>query len=105
MVVWPQTKVYSIIRQPLKLQPYKGDIFGFNNTPVSVKGMIALSIIAGRETRYASICSKFLVVEIYSEYAVVMGRPSLKELRAVVSQPHFCMKFPTTEGVGVVRGN
>lgn len=67
--------------------------------------MVVLSVIAGREPRYASICSRFLVVDMQSEYAILLGKPSLKELKAVVSQPHYCMKFPTEEGAGVVRGN
>ncbi|GKV48579.1 hypothetical protein SLEP1_g55379 [Rubroshorea leprosula] len=29
----------------------------------------------------------------------------LCELKAVISQPHLCMKFPTPQGVGVLKGN
>ncbi|GKV20500.1 hypothetical protein SLEP1_g30619 [Rubroshorea leprosula] len=34
-----------------------------------------------------------------------MGRATLCELKAVISQPHLCMKFPTPQGVGVLKGN
>jgi hypothetical protein len=34
-----------------------------------------------------------------------MGRPALNKLKAVTSTYHLMMKFPTEEGVGVVRGD
>jgi hypothetical protein len=51
------------------------------------------------------IMVKFLVVEGRSAYNVILGRPGLNDLGAITSTPHLCMKFPTSSGVGVVRGD
>ncbi|GKV05830.1 hypothetical protein SLEP1_g17794 [Rubroshorea leprosula] len=40
-----------------------------------------------------------------SSFNVVIGRPTLTEIRAVVSQSHLCMKFPTPMGIATLRGN
>ncbi|GKV29043.1 hypothetical protein SLEP1_g38016 [Rubroshorea leprosula] len=47
----------------------------------------------------------FLVVKMESAFNAILGRVTLCELKAVISQPHLCMKFPTPQGVGVLRGN
>ncbi|PON33959.1 hypothetical protein PanWU01x14_348440 [Parasponia andersonii] len=49
--------------------------------------------------------TQFLVVDCPSAFNVVLGRPTLRELRAVTSIYHLTMKFPTQYGVGEVRGN
>ncbi|GLT39466.1 hypothetical protein SLA2020_136540 [Shorea laevis] len=38
-------------------------------------------------------------------FNAILGRATLYELKAVISQPHLCMKFPTPRGVGVLKGN
>ncbi|GKV11132.1 hypothetical protein SLEP1_g22414 [Rubroshorea leprosula] len=40
-----------------------------------------------------------------SSFNIVIGRPTLTEIRAVVSQSHLCMKFPTLMGIATLRGN
>ncbi|GKV02814.1 hypothetical protein SLEP1_g15204 [Rubroshorea leprosula] len=40
-----------------------------------------------------------------SAFNAILGRATLCELKAVISQPHLCMKFPTPQGVGVLKGN
>jgi hypothetical protein len=47
---------------------------------------------------------KFLIVDQPSAYNAIFGRIAQTELKAVTSIPHLCMKFPTDDGVGVVRG-
>lgn len=90
---------------PQKVEPYKGTgIFGFNNATIYPKGIVNLPVTLGTDRASASTSIDFLLVDLDSEYNVILGRPALKDFRAVVSQPHFCVKFPTPEGVGVVRG-
>ena len=48
---------------------------------------------------------KFLVVKCPSVYNVILGQPSLNNLKAITSTYHLAMKFPTDGGVGVVRGD
>ncbi|GKV11510.1 hypothetical protein SLEP1_g22765 [Rubroshorea leprosula] len=47
----------------------------------------------------------FLVVKIASSFNVVIGRPTLTEIRAMVSQSHLCMKFSTPMGIATLWGN
>lgn len=48
---------------------------------------------------------KFLLVDQPSAYNAIIGRVSLNELKAITSISHLKMKFPTSEEVGVVKGD
>ena len=48
---------------------------------------------------------KFLVVDAPSSYNIFLGRPSLNAIKAIPSAYHMMIKFPTTSGVGMVRGD
>ncbi|GAV72338.1 hypothetical protein CFOL_v3_15826, partial [Cephalotus follicularis] len=47
----------------------------------------------------------FLVVDTPSPYNVIVGRPGLNLLEAIVSTRHLVVKFPTRFGVGEIRGD
>ena len=47
----------------------------------------------------------FLVINQPSAFNALLGRPSLKALKAITSIYHLLMKFPTPNGVWQVRGN
>ena len=38
-------------------------------------------------------------------YNILLSRPSLNTIRAIPSTYHMVIKFPTANGVGMVRGN
>ena len=40
-----------------------------------------------------------------SAYNILLGRPSLNVIRSIHSAYHMIIKFPTTNGVGMVRGD
>ena len=40
-----------------------------------------------------------------SAYNMLLGRPSLNAIRVIPSAYHMVIKFPTANGVGMVRGN
>ena len=48
---------------------------------------------------------RFLIVDAPLAYNMLLGRPSLNAIRVVPSAYHMVIKFPTTNGVGMVRGN
>ena len=48
---------------------------------------------------------KFLIVDAPSAYNMLLGRPSLNAIKAIPSAYHMMIKFPTTGGVGMVRGD
>ncbi|GKU90839.1 hypothetical protein SLEP1_g4783 [Rubroshorea leprosula] len=90
---------------PSSLQKHEGPIYGFDNQPVPVEGVVTLPIYVGSEPRFRMASVTFLVVKMESAFNAILGRATLCELKAVISQPHLCMKFPTPQGVGVLKGN
>ncbi|GKV39829.1 hypothetical protein SLEP1_g47544 [Rubroshorea leprosula] len=90
---------------PSSLQKQEGPIYRFDNQPVLVEGVITLPIYVGSEPRFRMASVTFLVVKMESAFNAILGRATLCELKAVISQPHLCMKFPTPQGVGVLKGN
>ena len=46
---------------------------------------------------------RFLIVDAPSAYNVLLGKPSLNAIKAIPSAYHMVIKFPTTNGVGMVR--
>ncbi|GKV38865.1 hypothetical protein SLEP1_g46725 [Rubroshorea leprosula] len=90
---------------PLVTSRYDGPIYGFNNQPVPVEGVLTMNVAFGSGRSYVTHSVRFLVVKMASSFNVVIGRPKLTEIRAVVSQSHLCMKFPTPTGIATLRGN
>ncbi|GKV06935.1 hypothetical protein SLEP1_g18752 [Rubroshorea leprosula] len=84
---------------------YEGPIYGFDNQPVLVEGVITLPIYVGVEPRFRMASIDFLMVKMESAFNAIIRRATLCELKAVISQPHLCMKFPTPHRVGVLKGN
>ncbi|GKV42408.1 hypothetical protein SLEP1_g49817 [Rubroshorea leprosula] len=95
----------SLGLDPALLQKYDGPIYGFNNQPVLVEGVLTLHVAFGRGRTYVTPSVRFLVVKMASSFNIVIGRLTLTEIRAVVSQSHLCMKFPTPMGIATLRGN
>ena len=53
----------------------------------------------------ATTKARFLVVDTPSAYNMLLGIPSLNVMKAITSAYHMIIKFPTTSGVGMVRGD
>ncbi|GKV46501.1 hypothetical protein SLEP1_g53483 [Rubroshorea leprosula] len=90
---------------PSSLQKYERPIYGFDNQPVPVEGVITLPIYVGSEPCFRMASVSFLVVKMESAFNAILERATPYELKAVISQPHLCIKFPTPQGVGVLKGN
>ncbi|GKV05557.1 hypothetical protein SLEP1_g17554 [Rubroshorea leprosula] len=120
----------SLGLDPTFLQKYDGPIYGFNNQLVSVEGVLklnfksdichSLSSVFGRVSvegvlklnvvfssgrTYVTPLVRFLVVKMASSFNIIIERPTLTEIRAIVSQSHLCMKFLTPMGVVTLKGN
>ncbi|GKV18281.1 hypothetical protein SLEP1_g28686 [Rubroshorea leprosula] len=93
----------SLGLDPALLQKYDGPIYGFNNQPVQVEGVLTLHVAFGSGRTYVTLSVQFFIVKMASSFNVVIGRPTLTEIRAVVSQSHLCMKFPTPMGIATLR--
>ncbi|XP_020233820.1 uncharacterized protein LOC109813935 [Cajanus cajan] len=82
-----------------ELVPYDEPLVGFSGERVKTKGYIKLSTRFGFEgAEYRDISVKYVVVHASTSYNILLGRPSLNRLGAVVSTPHLAMKFPAESG-------
>ena len=64
-----------------------------------------MTVVAGRYPKQSRALVDFLVVRAPSAYNAILDRPGLNALRAMVSTYHLKLKFPTSQGVGEVRGD
>ncbi|GKV35612.1 hypothetical protein SLEP1_g43858 [Rubroshorea leprosula] len=87
------------------LQRYDDPIYGFNNQPVPVEGVLTMNVAFGSGRTYVTPSVRFLVVKMASSFNVVIGQPTLTKIRAMVSQSNLHMKFPTPMGIATLRGN
>ncbi|GKV53120.1 hypothetical protein SLEP1_g59664, partial [Rubroshorea leprosula] len=67
---------------PSSLQKYEGPIYGFDNQPIPVEGVITLPIYVGSEPRFRMASVSFLVVKMESAFNAILGRATLCELKA-----------------------
>ena len=68
-------------------------------------GSIQLVFTLGDTPCQATTTVRFLIVDALSTYKMLLGRPSLNAIKAIPSAYHMVIKFPTTNGVGMVRGD
>jgi hypothetical protein len=78
-------------------------LLGFVGEKVLPLGSIELPVTAGTYPRQKVIMVRFLLVDRPSAYNAIFGRTALNELKVVTSTPHLSIKFPTQEGIGVVK--
>jgi len=78
--------------------PYDEPIYGFSREKVSTRGYIDLHTVFRDDAQTKTIPICFLVVDAPTSYNVLLGRPSLNTLGAVVSTPHLAMKFSSPSG-------
>ena len=73
------------------LAPYSFPLMSFDEKLVISKGMIRLPIQTGPEI----VEVNFIVVDTYSAYTAIVGRPWLHTLGAITSSLHQKVKFPS----------
>jgi len=78
-----------------QLMPFDGVLVGFSGEQVEVRGYVNLRTTFADEHTAKTIMIKYIVVKAPSSYNMLLGRPSLNKLGAVVSTVHLKMKFPT----------
>ena len=87
-----------------RLRPVTTPLVGFNGSSTQPLGMIELPILMGTHPQQTSVITRFVVVEASSAYNVILGRPTLNQARAVVSTYSLVVKFPTPQGIGILKG-
>ena len=80
----------------------KGDpLYEFTGESVMPAGRVTIKVHAGT----ISSLTKFWVLNSYSPYNAILGRPWLHKMRAVPSTLHQKLRFPTPKGVMEIRGD
>ncbi|XP_058070992.1 uncharacterized protein LOC131220032 [Magnolia sinica] len=88
-----------------RLQPVRTSLHGFAGDKIILEGTISRPVIAGEGQNQVTLLVDFLVVNTPSTYNVILGRPSLNSMRAVVSTYHLIMKFPAVGGIDYLLGD
>ncbi|MCQ7416408.1 retropepsin-like domain-containing protein, partial [Salmonella enterica] len=86
------------------LKPSLTPLVGFGGERVTPEGSIELPVTFGDGQNAVTKMINFLVVDCMSAYNPILGRPTLHEMKAIASTYHQLLKFPTPNGVGVVKG-
>ncbi|XP_020203101.1 uncharacterized protein LOC109788714 [Cajanus cajan] len=81
-----------------ELTPYNEPLVGFSGERVDTRGTIDLYTYFGEEQQKRRIKVRYVVMHANTSYNILLGRPSLNKLRAIVSTLHLAMKFPSEEG-------
>ncbi|RDX77100.1 hypothetical protein CR513_42829, partial [Mucuna pruriens] len=77
----------------------------FASEQVMINGVIELETTFGECGHACSILVLYTMVDIEASYNIIMGRPTLNKLGAVVSMLHLCMKYPIEQEVGRIWAN
>nr|XP_029145223.1 uncharacterized protein LOC112717554 [Arachis hypogaea] len=88
------------------LQPYSGDLVGFSGERVPVLGSAWLQTTLGEQPLSRTQDIQYLIVDCFSPYNVILGRPFLNKFAAIVSTYHLCVKFPVQDNrVATIHGD
>lgn len=68
-------------------------------------GVIKLLVTLWTAPRLFNLMINFLVVKVPSTYNVILGRPFIRMVMAILSIYHLIMKLSMEEGIGEVKGN
>jgi len=85
------------------LQVLRDQLQPFDRVLVEVHGYVDLRTTFSNNQAPKTIVVRYIVVNAPSSYNLLLGRPSLNKLGVVVSTTHMKMKFPTTEGIVIMR--
>ncbi|XP_075515774.1 uncharacterized protein LOC142550586 [Primulina tabacum] len=91
--------------QGYQLETVETTLFGFSGHVVYPEGEIVLPLTLGTRELKKTIMTTFTVVDAPSSYNIIMGRPTMNELRAVASTYHQKIKFSVGIRVGEVLGD
>ena len=83
------------------LMKHTTPLVGFNDKVVILEGQISLPVIIGGK----EVAVTFTIVSSFFPYMAILGRPWIHLMRAVSSTLYVKIKFPTEQGVTVIRGD
>ncbi|XP_027332490.1 uncharacterized protein LOC113847525 [Abrus precatorius] len=81
-----------------ELREYYEPLVGFSGETVETRGCIDLYTSFGSEHEGKQVKVTYLVMHANTSYNILLDRPSLNKLKAIVSTLHLAMKFPSERG-------
>ena len=87
--------------KPEDLSKYDTPLVGFYGKVVMPEGQIKLSVVTERK----EVEVNFIVVNAFSPYTAILGWPGIHAMGVAPSMLHQKIKFPTEDGVAVVRAD
>lgn len=75
-------------------------MIGFAREQVHTRGRVDLLTTFGSRKLSKSLTIPYILVDTYTLYNILLDRPNLNVLRAIVSTPHLAMKFPPPPSYG-----
>ncbi|XP_072071889.1 uncharacterized protein [Arachis hypogaea] len=88
------------------LQSTGGDLVGFSGERVPILGSVWLQTTLGEHPLSKTNDIQYLVVNCFSPYNLILGRPFLNKFGAIVSTVHLCVKFPLQDDqVATIHGD
>ncbi|XP_073040459.1 uncharacterized protein [Primulina eburnea] len=80
--------------EAFEFKPVSTPLYGFAGHAIPYLGQIVLPLSLGTDLRRETKMITFTVVDTLSAYNGILGRPALKDFRAVASNYHQKLKFP-----------
>ncbi|XP_073120788.1 uncharacterized protein [Henckelia pumila] len=88
-----------------ELEPISTPLYGFTGHVIRSMGQIDLLMSMGIDPKKVTKMVSFTVVDAPSSYHGILGRPAMKDFKAITSTYHQKLKFPGGREVGVLRGD
>ncbi|PSS11642.1 Pyrophosphate--fructose 6-phosphate 1-phosphotransferase [Actinidia chinensis var. chinensis] len=88
-----------------KLHPFHTLIVGFGGNMTHPLDWIKLPVTLGAEPHQTTVWQDFIVVDCPSPYNAILGQPTLRGVKVITLTYHLKMKFPTSIGIGEVKGD
>ena len=83
------------------LAKYDSPLVSFDGRVVIPQGQISLPVsMEGKE-----VIMTFIVVNLFSLYTAILGRPWIHAMGAIPSTLHMKVNFHTEQGIATIRGN
>ncbi|RDX79108.1 hypothetical protein CR513_40507, partial [Mucuna pruriens] len=86
--------LYRSTLEKMQLPPCPGNLYGFAGECVPILGTMELETCMGERP--------YTIVDASASYNIIVGRPALNRVGAIVSTKHLCMKFPVGGKVGSI---
>ena len=88
-----------------KLHPFHSPLIGFGGGSTHPIGWIKLPLTLGTKSHQTTMWQDFIVIDCPSSYNAIWGCSTLGKIKGDTSTYHLMMEFPTTTGIGEVRGD